>query len=719
MPIAIIRPNGTKLIDSFITPVGAANIAAATSDQSDSTYAAYEAATYAVYTFQDPSLPAGAVAYGIRPRVRARRTAAPTSLNWESVQAHIIENFTGSVGTFDAAHPYDVRVLPVLGDSLPTTFTEFTSQQIQIGVLSQSQLNNLDMQTGGSAGGVPEADVYWSEIWIEIHYATVPTTTVSTPTGTQSTNIPLVSWAHSAGSDGGPQTKYRVKVFSQAQYTAGGFNPATSGATWDSGEVTSTATSVNTPALPNGVTYRAYVITSQNIHGTTQWADWTSFSTFTVSLKPVVAVVGPSGVRSWAAGPQTIDWDFQHPDGGQSQSAYRVIIKRQADNSTYIDTGKTVSTTTSHTVNPWETLLSTTDYYYTVQVWDTLDVASDVSAPTYVTFTLNPNVIVNNPSIDEVLTATFNIEWQIDVGTTPLSQTNQNQYRVLIFRDGPLVYDTGWVISEAGSWTPPDFSMFVPGSQMEVEVQLKDDDLLEGTSGKIPFTVDWPKPNAPGSVSVNVTQVDVTGPVIVSWDGAARDGSFAEWRVYRRLVGMTTWTLIGTSVSAVNPSTFSDYAFSSGFNQEWAVVQVATRFGAQVESVYNAVAAEPESNHYWIFDYDDPDLYKIMLDNVTADNYADEFEEFESRVIGRGRRIEIGDHDGARGTLTEQDRTPTEASSIKAALTEIRLQRNAVILRTPFGDTFKASLGNIDYARVPGVGRREMLDITIPYVEVF
>jgi len=51
-------------------------------------------------------------------------------------------------------------------------------------------------------------------------------------------------------------------------------------------------------------------------------------------------------------------------------------------------------------------------------------------------------------------------------------------------------------------------------------------------------------------------------------------------------------------------------------------------------------------------------------------------------------------------------------------LEELKRLRRAVYIRTPFGDIFRASTGNISVTRIPGTGRTEFTDIEIPYTEV-
>lgn len=123
---------------------------------------------------------------------------------------------------------------------------------------------------------------------------------VTAPTGTVvGSSFPNIEWTMS-DPEGEPQGRYRTKVFTAAQYTAGGFNPETSPSTWDSGDVVSAAArNHQVPIeLPNLTTYRAYV----KVESANQWSDW-AFSGFTINLTQpappdLVATYEPEDVRN-------------------------------------------------------------------------------------------------------------------------------------------------------------------------------------------------------------------------------------------------------------------------------------------------------------------------------------------------------------------------------------------------------------------------------------
>lgn len=571
----------------------------------------------------------------------------------------------------------------------------------------------------GSTSGVA-FDAYFGALSVTVTYALPPSTTVSAPSGTISSPTPTVSFVHTPGADGSVQSDYEYKLFTAAQYGVGGFNPDTSA--YSHTGVGTTATSFVTPSLTNNTTYRAYVRTAQTINGFVQWGQW-AFTQFAISQKPSTSAWTPIGVQPWPSGSKTFGWGYSHPNPAKTQKDYRLIVYRAADDSVYFDTTKTASTTHSHVRTSWEAITEPTQYYWTVQVWDLDDVASDVSSPQFLTLVEDPLVLVSNPTSGESFIAGFSVTWAIDIGTTPLSQTNQAAFRIIFYNDGEVLTDTGWLGGQDASYTPPSYSIFSPGDDLAVEVRLRDNNSFEGTSELIPFSVAWPLPVAATNVSVNVTQADVVGNgfVVVNWDSDVADPDFVEWRIYRRIVPSGPWVLAGTDDRASEGDiSFNDYSFLNSVDQEWAVVQAATDFGQILESPYTATdTGTPESTYYWLADSLDPDGYTVRLDQTVSDTFVPEFERFESHVLGRGRRVEIGDYLGIRGSLTVHYREATTVMSENLrALEAIQLRKTKVWVRTPFARTILCYLADYSITRLPGVGAREMVDVTIPYTEI-
>lgn len=155
---------------------------------------------------------------------------------------------------------------------------------------TQADLDNLnvgvtwrngDTQSGPPPQGGGAAYIY--EIYATVLSALPPSVTVQNPTGTYTISNPTVTWTYAQGTDGSAQQAYRVKVFTLAQYSAGGFDPATSVATWDTGVVNGSAASRQIGILLANTTFRAYVEVAQVTAGVTQWSPW-AFSQFIINV---------------------------------------------------------------------------------------------------------------------------------------------------------------------------------------------------------------------------------------------------------------------------------------------------------------------------------------------------------------------------------------------------------------------------------------------------
>jgi hypothetical protein len=174
------------------------------------------------------------------------------------------------------------------------------------------------------------------EVFVDIDVTTKPTVSVSGPTGTITTTAkPDVSWTYS-DTDGDGQTSYQIKVFTAAQYGAGGFDPSISSASYDSGEVANSDTTATVADyLAASGAHRAYVRVGKTINGVTFWSDW-AFSAFTMSLTapttPTLSATYDSNLNRVAlsmTGSATAGSDYQafdverSDDGGTTYSLIR------------------------------------------------------------------------------------------------------------------------------------------------------------------------------------------------------------------------------------------------------------------------------------------------------------------------------------------------------------------------------------------------------------
>lgn len=257
MTVVTTRPNATVSSSGMTASAGTRH--GCTSDDSDSTYITSALGDNLVLAFAEPSIAAGGLVKSVAVRARTSRQifAAPEMIV--------------------AVEPDGAVLSPTA--SVAVTWGTATTTTVVPAIAYSTTPGDLYVRLEGAYGGI-----YIYELYVDTTYVAKPVTAPSAPSGTiTATNLPTVAWANTLDADGGAQTHYQVRVFTAAQYGAGGFNPASSTATWDSGDVTSAALSASISSPLANATYRAYVRVGQTVNGVTHWSDY-AYTGFTVSV---------------------------------------------------------------------------------------------------------------------------------------------------------------------------------------------------------------------------------------------------------------------------------------------------------------------------------------------------------------------------------------------------------------------------------------------------
>lgn len=251
-----LDPSSTTVNTGAVT--GAASAHAALSDGSDSSYVTFDPGEAASFPIDDLTLPSGGVVVlaQVGMKIVGGASSARTTVvaGSQSANGYTIINW---------ATPSEVYGAQIFGG------------------LSDSDVDGASIGFVHAGGGGDVLVVY--ELWCRVMYLTKPTVTVTAPTGTITQNTATVSWTPSFDIHADSSQHYRqVKIFSSAQYGAGGFDPSTSTATADSGTELGRFNSkvFSTPVLANGA-YRAYVRVAA-ANSPSQWSDW-DYEAFTVS----------------------------------------------------------------------------------------------------------------------------------------------------------------------------------------------------------------------------------------------------------------------------------------------------------------------------------------------------------------------------------------------------------------------------------------------------
>ena len=152
-----------------------------------------------------------------------------------------------------------------------------TNHNIPAGVLALNTVYYVSVQVTKSMDqyGMTTGLSDYASLWATATKFTVnaaPVATVTAPADpTNNSTTPAVTWTYT-DADGNLQQTYQIRVFTAAQYGIGGFDPATSPATWDSGEVLSADVSAAIGVVIANATYRAYVRVSDSDGNYSAWA---------------------------------------------------------------------------------------------------------------------------------------------------------------------------------------------------------------------------------------------------------------------------------------------------------------------------------------------------------------------------------------------------------------------------------------------------------------
>lgn len=330
MPTVTLRPNGTDA-NVGVSVVGAGTAHEALSDNSDSSYVTSIGLGDSLrLTMDDLSIPPGAVIQVISLRLRANAPSAAQTLLGIPIE---ISSLVG--GSLSAVAFVAGTAIVTFNPGQPTPVNGNTGVAV-----SQDAINAMFVRFGnvnynGSLVGFT-GKVY--ELYFDVTYAEPPTVAVTGPTGTVTdSTTPTVTWAGTLDSSAGPQTRAEVRIFSAAQYGAGGFDPSTSASAADSSGVFATGDQAwQTPTrLANG-NYRAYVRVGQSSTLMPTMSDW-AYVDFTVNvLSPAVPTLtvtadSPKGriridVDANAGDATTDQFEVQRSlDGGTTWTAIRTV----------------------------------------------------------------------------------------------------------------------------------------------------------------------------------------------------------------------------------------------------------------------------------------------------------------------------------------------------------------------------------------------------------
>jgi hypothetical protein len=498
------------------------------------------------------------------------------------------------------------------------------------------------------------------------------------------------------------------------------------------------AATVGLPRLPQGLAYFRVRTVEQG--GAV--SAWTATNQVTIQHPSSAVLVSPgNGAALPDIGSVSFDWNFADTSSLDSQTAYQLIMEISPDDFTYtavaavypsysavevgnptyaslqapptttrvLDTGKVISTDTNRTVATPDSLKNKIARW-SVATWDDDDQSAGFTNANLILLADLPEVSITSPR-ETTTTPTPVVTWTY----SSIVGSPQIQFRVqfLVTATGEVLFDSGLVNSAGTSYTPPTPAL-QNGLLTTLKVTVVSANGMQ-VSGTVPITPQWIAPPNP-SFTVDAYSYESIGLVDLEWITAPYDPTFIRWKIYRRDASYLQWELIGTS----QIQQYLDYTAPPLGTVQYAVTQEGIAFGQVVESPLIPVGVNLSVSTYLISIEGEPGS-GVMLPIVTEDDFDDEFESEVMEIMGAGRKAEKGTHLGLTGKLTVQLRDGgfIGGAGFKfQAILDAYEAGKTFILRIPFGRIVRVHLDNPSYSRIPGVGRSEAMDVTIPYVEV-
>lgn len=304
-----------------------------------------------------------------------------------------------------------------IGGAWPDSFFQYVyggwtwAEQLQAGI------NGVMM---GIRENYTQYPLDWSEAYIESWIQTQPTVAITSPSTDQAlfSQQPTIYWNYN--NQGDTVMGWRMKIFTNAVVTGGGFDPNSSSTVSDSGDQGGAAnqSTIGVP-LSLGGTYWAYVQIATDFLGTWYRSAWSAVR-FIINTPPVV-----SAVTTNPATPITITQrpaiTFTYTDAnGEASSDVQVKIFSEAvytaggfnvDSSTFAwdsgDVGATIASGAAGSVTPTINLSPNINYKAYVRA---AEGGSGIrwgnwAASGVFTITMAPGLVTDIPAVPEILSA--------------------------------------------------------------------------------------------------------------------------------------------------------------------------------------------------------------------------------------------------------------------------------------------------------------------------
>jgi len=212
-----------------------------------------------------------------------------------------------------------------------------------------------------------------------------------------------------------------------------------------------------------------------------------------------------------------------------------------------------------------------------------------------------------------------------------------------------------------------------------------------------------------------------SGYVTISWTGLTPRVDHYAYRVYHRSAGAVAWTLLTENQGGTGTGSYDVYQFANGGTQELTLVETTIDINGYLTelSFANANSFTPTGDaKYWLVHPTNSSL-TMMLPIVTSDSYTEEVEHQAIQLLGRGRKINLGERYGVTGSLSMMliGNANDSAREQRVAFQALVGSGSNLFLRNPFGDLWNVWIGNPSYDRV-ATGSTETMNVSFDYTEV-
>ena len=495
---------------------------------------------------------------------------------------------------------------------------------------------------------------------------------------------------------------------------------------------------------------------------------------FTLLDNPIPVITSPVDAATVTTAIPTVVWSFT-ADAGRTQRAYRVTVYHTDPSPDELvgDSGWIVSSDSSYTFAA-NILENSQNYRFIVEVQDSTglfgstdenvlgnsDFEADVRGWTVTGGTIAHNTTITKDSVgsllldptggtDAITTSDFvpckiGIDYEASAWfNMPAGYAGNVIFRVKRYdAAGALIGSVSTTVTPvvAATWTNITRNYTTVAGDIYLGVEIEVDgtplttdflylDQVVLKQEQVECPTSWTPP-ALGDGSLTQDEFRVT----IAWTDANLDSDFVSWRVYRRymvaaesaidfLDTANTWILIYETTDNGASLSYDDYNVPLNKTVEYVVVQMVDRFGSLIESVIGSgfeTINTAGDRYFFVPEIPIGSVASFEASSVNADNFLREVEQEKIHVIDRGRQVQVGDDLGYDGALTIRLRSVTTSRRDREWFEYLSTaDAPNTYIKSPFGDVLLVKIGQISTVRMPGVGTTDMVDLTVPYSQVF